>query len=111
SKWRLSMYHEKLACDDCHTTGNRIKSFTANCIDCHQFSESTSFSHKVTGLELDEIHSEFSCEDCHIDQNYHISRDCSGCHDDNRTAENKAPGKKIIISALNNVLNNNEEVH
>ena len=111
AKWRLSMYHEELVCNDCHITGKRIKSFSGNCVDCHMFSESKSFSHSVTGLELDDVHSEFSCDDCHVDQNYHTSRECSSCHDDNRTAEKEAPGKRILISALIEALTNNEEVH
>lgn len=111
SKWGLGIYHDKLACEDCHITGQRIKDFSGDCENCHKFSDSNNFSHSVTGLELDEIHSEFSCEDCHINQQYHYSKDCGGCHDDNRSIENATPGKRIQISAILNSSVKREEVH
>ena len=111
AKWRLGEYHNKLACGDCHSTGQRITSFVGSCVDCHEFSESDSFSHRVTGLELDEVHSEFSCEDCHANQQYHTNQDCSGCHDDDITVTKNSPGKKIQISALLRTGPINKDVH
>ncbi|HQF43814.1 MAG TPA: cytochrome c3 family protein, partial [Ignavibacteriaceae bacterium] len=64
------------------------------CLSCHKSWFDGKFKHSVTGLQLDEIHIELSCDDCHSDNNFAVKPTCSSCHDDYSYPKQK-PGKVI----------------
>ena len=64
---------------------------TANVSAAIKIGTMKNFKHSVTGLQLDEIHSDFSCEDCHIDNDYSVKPGCDNCHDD-YAFPNQKPG-------------------
>lgn len=92
--WKLSKYHNKLECRNCHPTGKRITTMNADCKSCHSGWSLDNFRHEVTGLHLDEIHSDFDCEDCHVDLKYHNKPSCDNCHDDGKNYKNEPPGHR-----------------
>lgn len=95
SSWKQSKYHEGLECRNCHPTGKQITKVSGKCTNCHAGWNFNNFRHEVTGLRIDELHVEFECEDCHVNKRYHDKPDCSGCHDDGRTAEDAPPGEYL----------------
>lgn len=82
SGWALKSYHAKLTCQKCHGNKMPFAKLDKNCVSCHKDWNAETFKHEVTGLKLDEMHSEFSCEDCHIDNNYAVKPTCDNCHED-----------------------------
>lgn len=90
--WALNRFHQKLSCRACHPTGRKIGKLSHVCNDCHGGWNQENFRHAVTGLQLDDIHFELDCGDCHIDLAYSDTPECSGCHDDGRTHEDAPPG-------------------
>lgn len=92
--WALNKNHIKLSCTKCHGSKLPYKKLDSKCSNCHQGWNSENFKHSVTGLQLDEIHSELSCEDCHIDNNFNVKPGCSNCHDDYSFPKQK-PGKLV----------------
>lgn len=93
--WRLSKYHVGLECRNCHPTGKQITTMNADCNNCHAGWNFENFKHSVTGLEIDELHSELDCSDCHTGANYHVKPSCDNCHDDGRTFEDAPPGEFV----------------
>ncbi|PKK82691.1 MAG: hypothetical protein CVT49_12490 [candidate division Zixibacteria bacterium HGW-Zixibacteria-1] len=65
------------------------------CENCHQGWNRENFRHAVTGLKLDEMHSELDCEDCHAGRKFNEDPKCDDCHDDGRTALSAPPGMKV----------------
>ncbi|UCE24717.1 MAG: hypothetical protein JSU74_01315 [Candidatus Zixiibacteriota bacterium] len=97
--WELNRFHKGLSCRACHPTGRKIGKLSGRCSDCHGGWNQENFRHAVTGLQLDEIHIELDCGDCHIDLIYGNTPDCSGCHDDGRTHEDAPPGHEVQASS------------
>lgn len=79
--WDLKSYHAKLSCQKCHGTKVPYVKIDRRCINCHKNWNTETFKHEVTGLKLDEMHNEFSCEDCHTDNNYAAKPACDSCHE------------------------------
>jgi hypothetical protein len=92
--WTLKTYHAKLTCQNCHGSKIPFAKIDKNCISCHKDWDNETFNHAVTGLKLDELHSELGCDDCHADNNYAIKPACDNCHDD-LSYPKDLPGKLI----------------
>jgi hypothetical protein len=92
--WALNRFHEKLECAGCHGTNNKFVKLDNDCISCHKDFTAELFKHEKTGLKLDELHLDFDCGDCHIDNNFSNKPDCSNCHDDKGYPRDK-PGSVI----------------
>ena len=92
--WALNKYHVKLACAKCHGSNLPYKKLNNKCASCHSDWSKENFKHSVTGLQLDETHSEFNCEDCHIEKNYSVKPSCDGCHE-NYAYPKQKPGKLV----------------
>ena len=94
SGWVLNKYHKALSCVKCHGSQILYTKPDNNCISCHKTWNNETFQHSVTDLQLDEMHSQLSCEDCHIEKNYAEKPSCDGCHDDYSFPKQK-PGKLV----------------
>ena len=90
----LKSYHSKLSCTKCHQSKTEFKGLKSSCTSCHSGWNSNTFNHKITGLVLDEIHSEFECSDCHVNEDFSKSPSCENCHDDKSFPKDK-PGKLV----------------
>lgn len=91
--WALGKNHAKLSCARCHGKTMPYKKLSTSCINCHQNWNSENFNHSVTGLQLDEMHADLGCEDCHTENNYSKTY-CNDCHDE-FAYPNKIPGKLV----------------
>jgi len=91
--WALNKFHIKLECQKCHGEVKNFKKLDNTCYNCHTNFETGKFDHKVTGLQLDEIHIEAGCEDCHQDKTF-SKPVCTNCHEDKSFPKDK-PGKLI----------------
>lgn len=89
----LSKFHSKLSCVRCHTTPSKFTGLNKECVTCHGSWSSENFDHKVTGLVLDETHSEVDCESCHKEKTY-SEPSCGDCHEDLSYPKDK-PGKLV----------------
>lgn len=92
--WALNKYHIELSCVKCHGSKTPYKKLNNSCTNCHQNWSSETFKHSITGLQLNETHSEFGCEDCHIDRNFAVKPSCDNCHD-NYSFPKQKPGSII----------------
>ena len=92
--WPLNKNHIKLSCAKCHGSKIPFQKLDSSCSGCHKNWNNENFKHVVTGLQLDETHSDFSCEDCHLDNNFSVKPVCTNCHDDYVFPKQK-PGKQI----------------
>jgi hypothetical protein len=92
--WALNKYHINLSCVKCHGSKLPYKKVDNKCSSCHKGWDSGNFKHSVSGLQLDEMHSELSCEDCHAENNYAKKPSCDGCHDGYSFPKQK-PGKLV----------------
>ena len=92
SGWPLKPYHGQLACSRCHGSTGTFTGLKSQCATCHSSWGVGTFTHAVTGLTLDETHSEFDCAECHAEKAYGNPPTCSGCHPDMSYPQNK-PGK------------------
>ncbi|MCK7523447.1 MAG: cytochrome c3 family protein [Ignavibacteriales bacterium] len=92
--WALNKYHINLSCVKCHGSKLPYKKVDNKCVSCHKDWNNETFKHSVTGLQLDETHSDFSCEDCHAENNYAKKPSCDGCHDGYSFPKQK-PGKLV----------------
>ncbi|MCZ7614067.1 MAG: cytochrome c3 family protein [Ignavibacteriaceae bacterium] len=90
----MKTYHSKLSCSNCHGSKIPYKKLDNKCSNCHVGWNSETFKHSVTGLQLDETHTDFECSDCHAGEDYSKKPSCDGCHDDMIYPQNK-PGKTI----------------
>lgn len=93
--WPLSEFHQGLKCRACHPTGRTISKLSTQCSECHGGWDQTNFRHAVTGLQLDDLHGELDCGDCHENLQYGRIPKCSGCHDDCRNHEDAPPGDYV----------------
>jgi hypothetical protein len=94
SGWELKFYHDKLTCQKCHGTKLPYAKLDRNCVSCHKDWNTETFNHEVTGIKLDEMHLEFSCDDCHTDNDYSVKPACDNCHEDYSYPE-IIPGKRL----------------
>jgi hypothetical protein len=92
--WALNKYHIKLACTKCHGNKMPYRRLDNRCINCHGDWSTENFKHSITGLKLDETHSEFGCEECHLNKNFAVKPSCAGCHE-NFAYPKQKPGKII----------------
>jgi hypothetical protein len=90
--FNLNKYHSKVACISCHSKDKVFKGLDKNCSSCHDF-ENEDFDHSVTGIELDDIHIENDCSDCHTESTY-SKVSCENCHDEDITYPDYVPGYK-----------------
>ena len=91
--WPLNRYHKPLSCAKCHKTKGKFKGLSRRCEACHSDWSTANFNHaKITGVELDEIHLEMDCGDCHMDRNFARKPTCDACHDDGRSYPASKPG-------------------
>jgi hypothetical protein len=93
--WPLKTYHSALTCAACHGKSGKFTKLQRNCSACHKAWDAETFDHKVTGFELDEMHREFECESCHMDDSFIETPECSACHDEDFTYPDAEPGMKI----------------
>jgi len=94
--WALKRYHEKLKCQTCHGNKKQFQKLDPKCTSCHEYWNSNTFNHKVTGLILSEDHNELDCEDCHKESDFSKPPSCEDCHDKIKYPA-KVPGKLIKI--------------
>jgi len=92
--WALNKFHINLTCAKCHGSKLPYKKLNNKCESCHKSWSSENFKHSITGLQLDETHTDFGCEDCHTENNYAKKPSCDGCHDD-YTYPKQKPGKLV----------------
>jgi len=78
----LAPYHSDHACDTCHRSAKDFRHPTGRCADCHIHWEVGSFDHSVTGMVLNEDHSEIDCDGCHLDMDFDAKPSCEDCHDE-----------------------------
>ena len=91
----MTEHHSKIKCITCHKTKNEFKGLNKNCESCHKDSDGY-FKHGITGLMLDETHSEFYCKNCHENNNYKKKPICSECHeDDDISFPKNIPGTRV----------------
>lgn len=95
--WPMNRFHTDLGCRTCHPTGKPIAALNRNCDNCHGGWNQSTFTHAIVGLQLDELHGEMDCSDCHNTTNYSAEPNCSGCHDDGRTAKDFPPGEYVEV--------------
>ncbi len=77
SGFDLNKYHKDLNCRKCHTKMNFYSGLKKNCTNCHQTWSVENFNHRVTGLALDENHSEIECDVCHSGYSFTRKPVCS----------------------------------
>jgi hypothetical protein len=92
--FELRGYHKKLSCLQCHKSKNDFTGLNSSCMSCHFEWHTGKFDHKVTGLELDELHAEFDCNDCHKEEGFSQKTSCKDCHDEKKYPDDK-PGKLV----------------
>jgi hypothetical protein len=92
--WALSKHHVILACAKCHGSNLPYKKLDSKCLNCHQGWNKETFKHSVTGLKLDETHSDLGCEDCHSENNYAEKPSCTNCHE-NYVYPKQKPGRLV----------------
>jgi hypothetical protein len=92
SGFSLTKYHSNVSCISCHQAGKKFTGLNKSCINCHDF-EDEDFDHAVTGIELDDIHIENECTDCHTEGVY-SKVSCDTCHDEDITYPDSLPGTK-----------------
>lgn len=79
--WDLKGQHNQLNCQSCHGPVDKFITPSPTCTACHIHWEVGVFDHSVTGLELNDEHIDFECENCHIDEDFSAPPDCENCHD------------------------------
>ena len=82
SGWPLNIYHKRLDCHSCHPKGKRIGKLNSSCNACHSEWSFENFDHGIVGLELDEVHIEAECSDCHEDREFNRKPSCTNCHEE-----------------------------
>jgi hypothetical protein len=91
--WALNKHHLELSCVKCHSSVP-FKKLDNKCFSCHKNWNAENFKHSVTGLELNETHSSFGCEDCHLEKNFAVKPSCANCHE-NYSYPKQKPGKMV----------------
>lgn len=90
----LTMYHSGVGCNSCHTSKDKFTGLKSDCMSCHTNKEGY-FNHKITGINLDETHIEFECENCHQIKDYSKKPTCVECHDEDVSYPKSIPGKRV----------------
>jgi formate-dependent nitrite reductase cytochrome c552 subunit len=94
SGFELGKFHSTLPCSSCHKNKETRKGVPTRCNSCHTSWKPGSFAHQVTGILLDETHSSFDCDNCHIGSNFAVRPSCKNCHDD-KSFPSLVPGKRV----------------
>jgi hypothetical protein len=92
----LNPRHSMLKCTACHKQQGTYKGLSKNCTSCHSNFAQGKFDHRRIGLELDDIHTDMECGDCHKGNNFGAIPKCNDCHDD-KYHPHSLPGKRISI--------------
>ncbi|MCK9425943.1 MAG: cytochrome c family protein [Ignavibacteriaceae bacterium] len=92
--WALNKFHVNLSCAKCHGSKMPYTKLDNKCSSCHKAWNNETFKHSITGLGLDETHSQLNCEDCHAENNYTVKPVCSNCHE-NYSFPKQKPGKLV----------------
>lgn len=92
--FNLTKYHSNAACIQCHKAEGKFTGLTGNCFNCHGDWEDGDFEHSVTGLELDDIHIDNACEDCHTTGDLRDKPTCDNCHDEISYPDD-LPGERV----------------
>lgn len=79
--FNLAPNHSKLKCTNCHTKLGDFKGLNKNCTSCHNNFSEGKFDHKKTGVQLNELHIDLSCSDCHKNRNFAVPPNCDDCHE------------------------------
>jgi hypothetical protein len=87
--WPHNRFHENLDCRSCHPPGRKISKLDTECTSCHMNWYQGKFDHRVTGVDLGEVHFEFECEVCHIDRRFDTRPTCENCHEEGIRASGK----------------------
>jgi hypothetical protein len=93
--WVLSKHHVKLSCAKCHGSKLPYQKIDNKCSSCHRGWNKETFKHSITGLQLDEIHLQLGCENCHEGNDYSVKPGCNSCHE-NFAYPKQKPG--ILVS-------------
>jgi hypothetical protein len=88
----LKGFHSALNCIECHPKKGEFAGLNSDCSGCHANWSPENFNHGVTGIVLDETHSEFDCESCHL-ENFVDKPTCDMCHDEDISYPDSVPGK------------------
>ena len=91
----LTVYHQGLACTECHGAGGGFAGLSAACTSCHDHWTPESFEHAVTGVLLDDEHVQADCVDCHRRRDFRSPPTCEECHDDDVTFPARVPAKSV----------------
>lgn len=89
----ISKFHSKLSCIRCHTVKGKYTGLVSECVSCHGVWNMDNFKHRITGLELDEVHLTLECGFCHKEITYQKPI-CTDCHEDKVFPKEK-PGKLV----------------
>jgi hypothetical protein len=95
----LGIRHNKLKCSACHKTSGTYKGLSKDCASCHSNFAQGKFDHRKIGLELDDIHADLECGDCHKSKNFSNTPKCNDCHED-KYFPHDLPGKKFGIKSI-----------
>jgi hypothetical protein len=90
----LGRFHSKIACARCHGEKRNYKGLSGTCTACHSGWKAGSFNHSLTGVKLDENHSDLDCVSCHLELNYAKTPVCSDCHED-KSYPKAIPGIRV----------------
>lgn len=98
TNWPLAPYHRgpnAPGCRACHQTVPFGK-LDPSCENCHSGWSPETFDHSLTGQRLNETHTAFDCEECHVD-GYLKAPSCTECHDPEEgiTFPAKRPGEPV----------------
>ncbi len=91
--WQLKEYHGELLCSVCHGSAPDFATPSTDCDRCHA-DWGPDFSHAVTGLVMNEDHSDLECENCHLDGDFARRPNCSACHEDEIAFPAQLPGSR-----------------
>ncbi len=91
--WQLQGYHRELLCSDCHGTAADFVTPSTDCDRCH-VDWGPDFNHAVTGLVMNEDHSDIECENCHLEGDFTCRPDCIACHEDEIAFPAQLPGSR-----------------
>ena len=101
TNFALSGAHTAVACDDCHTPGDKHRQAPTTCIGCHRDDDphdrqlgpvcdschnpvnwsETSFDHNATAFPLTGMHDNLACNACHKSSTVtNVGRSCVACH-------------------------------
>jgi hypothetical protein len=102
TRFVLSGTHASLTCNNCHQADIPYRETKSDCVDCHlekdihggavgeqcetchqtdKWSSLLAFDHEATNFQLHGMHTDLSCNSCHIAQQYTFTdTSCVSCH-------------------------------